>query len=432
MIESETVEFKEKLNDKFEKEIVGFLNTSRGGSLYIGMDDHGKPVGVGDIDKVELEIKDRIKNNISPSPLGLFEIVTPISEDYIQIIISGGNQRPYYIKKYGMCPEGCYIRVGTSVEKMSDEMILYLFQKRDKKTLRSIPSERQDLTFVYLTKAYEEKGFDVGDNFYRQLELYCQDGTYNKLAYLLSDQFASPFQYAKYDGDDVFELVEHKDFANQSIIKSTADILDFINSKNVTYTKITPTGRIDVPRINMIAMRELVVNAIVHNDYRGEGMPTFEEFSNRFEISSFGGLPDGFTKDDFLRGYSLPVNPELIRVFRDLGYAERLGTGIRRVLRFYPKEIFGFSPSFLRVNVPFGKRNVIADSAPRNDSIKVRAVEAIKSNPSISRKELGVTLGKSESTAYRLLNELKEDGVIVREGDNRTGSWVVVEGEEKL
>jgi predicted HTH transcriptional regulator len=143
-------------------------------------------------------------------------------------------------------------------------------------------------------------------------------------------------------------------------------------------------------------------------------------------------LPDGFTKDDFLRGYSLPVNPELIRVFRDLGYAERLGTGIRRVLRFYPKEIFGFSPSFLRVNVPFGKRNVIADSAPRNDSIKVRAVEAIKSNPSISRKELGVTLGKSESTAYRLLNELKEDGVIVREGGNRTGSWVVVKGEEKL
>ena len=82
--------------------------------------------------------------------------------------------------------------------------------------------------------------------------------------------------------------------------------------------------------------------------------------------------------------------------------------------------------------MPFGKRNVIADSAPRNDSIKVRAVEAIKSNPSISRKELGVTLGKSESTAYRLLNELKEDGVIVREGDNRTGSWIVIEGEEKL
>ncbi len=427
MTESETVEFKEKLNDKFEKEIVGFLNTSRGGSIYIGMDDHGKPVGVGDIDKVELEIKDRIKNNISPSPLGLFEIVTPESGDYVQIVVSGGNQRPYYIKRYGMCPEGCYIRVGTAVEKMSEEMILSLFQKRDKRTLRNTVSDRQDLTFVYLKNAYKEKGYDVGDNFLRQLELYCDDGSYNKLAYLLSDQFSSPFQYAKYDGDDVFELVEHKDFANQSIIKTTAEILEFINSKNVTYTRITPTGRIDVPKLNMIAMRELVVNAIVHNDYRGEGMPTFEEFSNRFEISSFGGLPDGFTKEDFLRGYSLPVNPELIRVFRDLGYAERLGTGIRRVLRYYPKEIFGFSPSFLRVNVPFGRRDVIADAVVKDDSDAVRVVAAIKDNRGLTRKDLAALLGKSESTAYRLLTKLKEKGVIRRNGDTKAGTWEVVE-----
>ena len=84
------------MNDKFEKEIVGFLNTTRGGTLYIGVDDGGKPVGVDDIDAVELQIKDRIKNNISPSALGLFEIVTPPSNDHIQIIVSGGSQRPYY------------------------------------------------------------------------------------------------------------------------------------------------------------------------------------------------------------------------------------------------------------------------------------------------------------------------------------------------
>ena len=429
MIESETVEFKEKLNDKFEKEIVGFLNTSRGGSIYIGVDDDGKMVGVDDIDELALQIKDRIKNNISPSPLGLFEIVTPASEKYVQIIVSGGNQRPYYIKKCGMCPEGCYIRVGTSVEKMSEEMILSLFQKRNKKNLRNILSDRQDLTFNYLRKAYEDKGYEFGDNFYRQLELYCQDGAFNKLAFLLSDQFSAPFQYAKYEGDDVFELVEHKDFVNQSIIKSTAEILEFINSRNVVYSRITAAGRVDVPRLNMIAMRELVVNAIVHNDYRGEGMPTFEEFSNRFEISSFGGLPDGFTKEDFLRGYSLPVNPELIRVFRDLGYAERLGTGIRRVLRFYPKNIFGFSSSFLRVNVPFARRDVMADAVTKDDYETMRVVAAIKDNRSVTRKKLAVSLGKSESTIYRVLTKLKDRGVIRRVGDTKSGTWEVVENK---
>ena len=114
MHEGETIEFKERLNDKFEKEIVGFLNTSHGGFLYIGLNDDGNPVGIDDIDGLELQIKDRIKNNIAPSTLGLFENVTSPNSDYVQAIVSGGNQRPYYIKKYGMCPEGCYIRIGTS------------------------------------------------------------------------------------------------------------------------------------------------------------------------------------------------------------------------------------------------------------------------------------------------------------------------------
>ena len=425
MNETETIEFKERLNDKFEKEIVGFLNTTRGGTLYIGVDDNGKPVGVDDIDAVELQIKDRIKNNISPSALGLFEIVTPPSNDHIQIIVSGGNQRPYYIKKYGMCPEGCYVRVGTSVEKMSEEMILTLFQKRDKRTLRTIPSERQDLTFSYLKEAYEKKGYEVGDNFLSQLELFTPNGQYNRLAYLLSDQFTSPFQYARYRGDDVFDLAEHKAFEGQSILKSASEILDYIQSRNTVYTRITPTGREDEPRFNPIAMRELVVNAIVHNDYRGEGMPSFEEFPSRFEISSFGGLPEGFTKEDFLNGYSLPVNPELIRVFRDLGFAERLGTGIRRVLRFYPKEIFAFSPSFLRVSVPFLKEG--ETQKDETGSALISVLEAIRNNPSITRSELASLLGVSESTVYREITELKAKGVLRRVGETKNGHWEVVE-----
>ena len=425
MNETETIEFKERLNDKFEKEIVGFLNTTRGGTLYIGVDDNGKPVGVDDIDAVELQIKDRIKNNISPSALGLFEIVTPPSNDHIQIIVSGGNQRPYYIKKYGMCPEGCYIRVGTSVEKISEEMILTLFQKRDKRTLRTIPSERQDLTFSYLKEAYEKKGHEVGDNFLSQLELFTPNGQYNRLAYLLSDQFTSPFQYARYRGDDVFDLAEHKAFEGQSILKSASEILDYIQSRNTVYTRITPTGREDEPRFNPIAMRELVVNAIVHNDYRGEGMPSFEEFPSRFEISSFGGLPEGFAKEDFLNGYSLPVNPELIRVFRDLGFAERLGTGIRRVLRFYPKEIFSFSPSFLRVSVPFAKEGEAQEDDAGPAPISV--LEAIRNNPSIPRSELASLLGVSESTVYREITELKAKGVLRRVGETKNGHWEVVE-----
>ena len=423
MNESETVEFKEKLNDKFEKEVVGFLNTTHGGSLYIGLKNDGTPCGLENIDQAELEIKDRIKNNISPSAMGLFEIVTPPKEDYIQIIISGGNQRPYYIKKYGMSPEGCYFRIGSSTEKMSEETILSLFQKRDKRTLKNLVSPVQDLTFAYLTEAYEKKGYEVGDNFLAQLEFFTPEKEFNRLAYLLSDQFSQPIQYARYSGDDVFDLVESKTFVGQSLVKSAAELLSFIQSRNITSTKITPTGRVDEPLFQPIAMRELVINAIVHNDYREEGLPTFEEFSNRLEISSFGGLPEGFSKEDFLNGFSLPVNPELIRVFRDLGYAERLGTGIRRILRFYPKEIFRFSRSFLRASLPF---HLPESNRLTGENLATMVLDAIKQNPNISRSDLAILLGKSEATIYRIIQQLKNEGIIAREGGNKTGRWIIL------
>ena len=322
-----------------------------------------------------------------------------------------------------MCPEGCYIRIGTSAEKLDEQMIIRLFQQHDKSTLKSLMSYRQDLTFVYLKQAYANKGFETSDNFIRQLELYEANGKFNLLAYLLSDQFSSPIQYARYEGDDVFDLKEQKIFSNQSIIKTTSELLDFIQSRNTTFTEITPINRIDKQKFNSIAVRELVVNAIVHNDYRGNGLPKFEEFSNRLEISSFGGLPYGFTKEDFLKGYSLPVNPELIRVFRDLGYAERLGTGIRRVLKFYPKDIFSFSPNFLRVSVPFAKEKTQA----KEPQVKGNTViDVIRANTKVTRKELAQILGKSESSIYRELSQLVKDGLIRRVGSNKSGSWKIL------
>ena len=74
--ESNRIEFKVELNDKLEKEVVAFLNNKEGGILYVGVDDNGKPVRISDIDSTQLKIADRIKNNILPSTLGLFDIVT--------------------------------------------------------------------------------------------------------------------------------------------------------------------------------------------------------------------------------------------------------------------------------------------------------------------------------------------------------------------
>ena len=110
MIESNRVEFKATLNDKLEKEVVAFLNNPEGGLLYIGVNDDGQPIGISDVDSIQLQIADRLKNNIQPSCLGLFDICVEVIEDksVLKIIISSGLEKPYYIKSKGMAPTGCY------------------------------------------------------------------------------------------------------------------------------------------------------------------------------------------------------------------------------------------------------------------------------------------------------------------------------------
>jgi predicted HTH transcriptional regulator len=108
MTETNRIEFEAKLTDDLEKEIVAFLNYRKGGILYIGMDDNGQPVQLENIDALQLKIKDRLRNNIAPSCLGLFDVIVEEIDgsNVIKIIIASGSEKPYYIKKRGMSEKG--------------------------------------------------------------------------------------------------------------------------------------------------------------------------------------------------------------------------------------------------------------------------------------------------------------------------------------
>lgn len=159
-IETNRIENKEYLNEDFEQEVIAFLNYQDGGIIYVGINKKGQIVGIQDIDLIQLQIKDRIKNNIQPSTLGLFDVIVEIIENkaVIKIIISSGKEKPYYLRKKGRTPEGCYIRVGSSKERMTEKMIEEMFARRIKKSLKEIDSPRQDLTFRQLKIHYEGNG----------------------------------------------------------------------------------------------------------------------------------------------------------------------------------------------------------------------------------------------------------------------------------
>jgi len=173
MRESNRIEYKRQLNDGLEKEAVAFLNSREGGVIYIGIDDSGAVFGVSDSDDVQLKIKDRLKNNIQPSVMGLFDVIHEIREntDIIRINVACGSEKPYYLKKYGMTDRGCFIRVGSASEPMPQRMIDEFYSRRIRDSIGKIRSPRQDLSFEQLRIYYQEKGFSLGDKFSANLEL---------------------------------------------------------------------------------------------------------------------------------------------------------------------------------------------------------------------------------------------------------------------
>ena len=429
VIEDVRNEFKVKLTDKFEEEVISFLNTN-GGNIYIGVNDKGDIVGInGNIDLLQRTIKDRLKDNIMPSTLGLYDVVVleENNKKYIKIIIAKGSEDPYYIKGMGLTPDSCFIRIGSSIQSMPYDMINNRVSKRTRTSLRNIVSPKQDLTFSQLKIYYEEKGFNINDNFLKQLDLYTKDGKYNYNAYLLADNNTISIRFGKYEGTNAVDLIENEDFGNCSIVKATKNILNKIEIENRIFTKIEYPERNEIKMYDFAAVREAVVNAIVHNDWSNEYAPKFEMFSDKLVISSNGGIQPSTTKEEFLEGYSLPKNKELMKVFNDLDLVEQMGTGIIRILQSYDKKSFEFFPNFIRVTFPFNKDKFREETEENKELTETQKsiINLMQDSSTITQETLSKLLGVNIRTIQRNIKILIDLGLIERTGATKKGEWIV-------
>mgnify|MGYP000543370653 FL=1 len=440
--ETNRIENKEQLNEDFEQEIIAFLNYKEGGIIYVGINKNGQVVGVKNTDLTQLQIKDRIKNNIQPSTLGLFDVTVETIEnkEVIKVIISSGTEKPYYLRKKGRTPEGCYIRIGSSKERMTERMIEEMFARRIKNSLKEIEAPRQDLTFRQLKIHYEGNGMTLNDNFARNLNLLTDEGKYNYNAYLLADENNISIKLVKYLGTSKMELIENQEYGYCCLITATQRILDRLTAENTVYAKIEYNGRKEVEMIDSKALKEAVINAMVHSDYTLTTTPIIELYSDRIEITSGGGLPQGLSQEKFLEGVTAPRNKELIRVFKDVDLIENIGSGVLRILDAYDKSCFKFMEHFLRVSFkykenPFEYENntpkngaisgVINDVKNINNNEQI-IINIIIENPNISQKEISDISKIPYRTVQRLISSLKSKKIIERVGSNKSGYWKVL------
>ena len=395
--ETNRVENKEQLNEDFEQEVIAFLNYKEGGIIYVGVRNDGQVVGLKDVDLTQLQIKDRIKNNIQPSTLGLFDVVveTIDNKEVIKVVISSGTEKPYYLRKKGRTPEGCYIRVGSSKERMTERMIDDMYSKRIKNTLKEIDSPRQELTFNQLKIYYEEHGLKLNDNFLQNLDLLTSEGKYNYNAFLLADENNVSIKLVKYLGTNKMDLVENQEYGYRCIITATQRILDRLDAENTVYAKIEYKGRKEVEMIDKAALKEAVINAVVHNDYSYGNSPIVELYSDRIEITSAGGLPQELSQEEFLEGVTAPRNKELIRVFKDVDLIENIGSGVLRILDAYDKSCFKFMDHFLRVSFKYKENPFEYDDTAKVKSSKLGSKKSSKL--AVSEKQI-LELCKTEKS----------------------------------
>ena len=455
------IEYKVGLTDKFEREVVAFLNSSEGGVIYIGVDDEGNPIKGLDVDDIQLRVASRIRDGIVPATLGIIDVSVERVQDVpvVKLIVSGGPDKPYYERRYGMSERGCSVRVGSAVQPMPQAMIDGLFACRARPTIRNIRSPRQKLTFTQLKIYYEGHGLKLNDEFEETLDLRTDDGAYNWLAYLLADENGVSMKVAKYAGQDKYYLLENEEYGYCSILKALDRVLDKMLVENTTKARITPKYRIERKLVDATALREAIINAVVHNDWTMEVSPVVEIYSDRITVSSYGGLVPGQSLEGFFAGRSVPRSRELMRVFRDMELVEQLGSGMRRILDAYGRDAFEIDDNFICVTFPFsqealGLNDDVATSGETesavhgtdgtlNETINETINETLRLDekdrmilafleraPRATYGEIATETGMARATVSRRLSALSGKGVLKRVGARKNGYWEVLFHEE--
>ena len=434
--ETESVELKGTIIDDLEKEVVAFLN-SHSGVIYIGVEKKGNIIGVNDYDNLALKIIDRLKTNILPSIIGLFDvnILTYNDLHYIEIEVASGIEKPYYIKKYGMSPKGCYIRIGTQASPLDQNEIDKLYSKKVKNTLSNMVSPKQNLTFSQLKIYYQEKGYEevTSDYFLDSLDLYTEDRKFNYLAYLLADNNSISIRVAKYHNDD---FVERNDYGKCCLIKAINTVLEKLKVENTTAIKIT--GKAERDQLNLVdssALREAIINLFCHNDYSVGSEPYIIIHDDRFELYSYGGLPQGLTREEFFKAKSLPRNRELMRVMSDLDLGEHLGRGMRRIMKVLTKEDFEITDNFITITFKYN-HNALQMLGSKSITITVDSslseqeqtiMDYIKQYKFIRRSTVEDILNVKKTRAIEIINDLVKKQIIKNVGIGSSSKYVLCE-----
>lgn len=441
--ESETVELKSAVVDDIKKEIIAFAN-SDGGKLYIGVRDDGEVAGLDDPDGTALQVSNMVRDSIKPD-ITMFLHYQTIEEDgkkIIEISVQRGTNRPYYIAKKGMRPEGVYVRQGYSSVPATDTAIRCMIKETDGDRFETMRCLDQELTFEDTKKEFQFHEIELGPQQMRTLKLVENDGLYSNLALLLSDQNPHTIKVAVFQGTKQMIFKDRREFGG-SLMKQMNEVYEYIDFRNQIRATIEKLSRIDVRDYPVIAVREALLNLLVHRDYSFSASALISIYDDRIEFVSIGGLMPGIDLEDIMAGISVCRNQNLANVFYRLHLIEAYGTGLTKIMEAYEetseKPVISTTKNSFKITlpnvnakyetraVPAPSENSLSTPVPKIDNNEQRVLSYVREHGAITRPEAEKLLDTSASTASRLIKKMVKAGLLLPHGKARSTRYTLTE-----
>lgn len=429
-IENEYIELKRELTSDIKKEIIAFANTN-GGTIYVGIDYKGKIVGLNNPAKNLEAISGMIREGIKPDLTLLTKIYIEKIEnkDVLIINISEGLNKPYYLADKGMKTNGVFVRHGSNNTPITDENIRKMLLENNNNSFEKSVSKVQTLDLDYTYQVFKKKEIEIDETKRKTLNIVNLDNLYTNLALLLSNECPFTIKCAIYNGIDKTEFKDRKEF-NGSVLKQMADVFEYLDMFNRTSGKIFGLDRVDIKDYPDYAIRETILNAIIHRDYNFQGSILIHLFDDRMEVLSLGGLVKGLSLNDILMGVSEPRNPSLANIFFRLKYVESFGTGINRIINSYEK--FNKLPQLKESDNGFlvilPNINYVPNKQENNNnhySQEEIILNYIRKYGSITRTITEDILKVERTRANNILNDILNKDLIRKEGIGKNTKYVL-------
>lgn len=429
--ESETIEFKEIYTSGIRKEIVAFANT-KGGIIYIGVSDRGEIVGINNADFVMQQLSNTLRDSIRPD-ISMFTNIELLEEEdktLLKITVNQGTKKPYYLSDKGIKPSGVYIRSGTTSAPATEDSIRMMIKTTDGDSFEKNRSMVQELTFNSLSEELEKRNLEFTEVQMENLGIMTLDKIYTNMGLLVSDQCSHTIKFAIFQGIDKSIFKDRKEFTG-SLFEQLTDaykLIDFYNGTKANFHDLMRTDERDYPED---AIREALLNAIVHRDYSFSGSTLINIYLDRLEIISLGGLVSGLSLEAVMMGASQSRNERLAALFYRLKLIEAYGTGISKIISSYKKT--GIEPIFENVEGAFrvilpnvnSATNVInIDNLDVEDERFLPILNIFRQQKEFTRKDVEDVMEIGTTHAINTIKEMIDKNLIEKIGKGKKTRYI--------